>query len=175
MTWSTRPGDTVTGVMAQNGAFVGMSTGYSPVYRQMIFPMQLASGLARSEMTVNSKLIDLTAQSFFEHSMQNWATEDTSVDTRGFWVYPDVNDAIADCGLDTTEPWNEGSDIGTEFLMSSGMDKKAFCHTSPGELPNMWGTEPAMLASRLRYNPTIGFHTIDPDAYPAWNYDDYAG
>lgn len=173
--WSTRPRDAVSGVVTQSGKFVGNNLGWQPSYKMMLFPLELASNLSRNTMVVGTDTIDPTAESFFTRSMNNYTTDDDSAETTGFWVYPDVNDLISDCGLTTTEPWNEATNIGTHFDQVSNADIKAFCATTPEELPSSWCTTPGMLATRLRYNESIGFHTVDPSHYPAWIYDDYAG
>lgn len=168
--WATKSSEVAIGATSQNGTFAGVQRGETVYHRVMRFNQMLATNVMYSKTPLNSsyEMAYWTAEWFFNGSLTAAPQSDECPSIQGFWVYPDINDAIADCTLSTDEPWNETTDIGVRFDMWNP-DIKVFCHTEPGLLPP-WDNQPGLPATTLRYNFDIGMHTAPR---PSWTYYDY--
>lgn len=162
------------GVESSDGTWSGVLTGEANVYRTTItlgmeYETNLLHDADGSDVYKKARCLE----TFLIGSMTAMPTSDESVSPKGFWFYPDINDAIDICVLNTTEPWAEADDDGVQFGYTDSPNTRVFCATSPAEMQALRGN-PALPASRIRYGVSFGFHTC-PVPTEGWQYVDWGG
>lgn len=165
--WKPIGREVASGAVSQNGTWAGTSKGTTVYHRRMRFNMEASTNTLVSRATDSSHM---TAQEFFNGSLTAQRSVDSYPSCQGFWCYPNMNDAISDCGLTTTHPWMEATDIGVEFALSSSPDTKCFCHTEPSLLPD-WDAAATLPVSTIYYTWEIGMHTAPVES--GWAYRDH--
>ena len=162
--------DVATGTLSKDGTWSGISTGGTLVYSTTItFSHELETNLLVSSFDTDDQKRARCLESFLIGAVSDGPTDATYASPKGFWYYPDINDAISQCTLTALEPWAEGDDIGVEFD-SDGGDTKVFCSTSPSQLSAL-RARPSMPFSTIRYGVTFSFQTCP--APTGWAYEDY--
>ena len=161
-----------TGVVSSDGTWSGISSGEDSVYKTTVsFGMELETNLMASAFGGTTQKRDRCLETFLIGALTAQPERSTSVSPKGFWYYPDINDAISQCVLATTEPWAETSDDGVQFEYTDSPNTRVFCMTSPEELQALRAS-PSIPVSTIRYVVGFSFHTAPA---PSWQYVDWAG
>jgi hypothetical protein len=160
-----------TGVVSTDGTWSGTSTG-SAVYRTTImFGAELETNLLVSAHGSDEQKRDRCLETFLEGALTAQPERATSVSPKGFWYYPNLNEAISQCVLTEVEPWAQASDDGVQFGYTDSPDTRVFCQTSPDQLQAL-RQSPSLPVSTIRYGVSFAFHTAPA---PEWQYVDWGG
>jgi hypothetical protein len=146
--------DYFIGTYSMAGAVAGVSNGDVLKKRTMKFNFELATNLWR-EFCTDQNMIDRCLESFVKGALCAAPTVASNPCSKGFWLYPNVNDLIADC-TSTGSEWGDSGDI--DFALSSSPDTYVFCNFVPGSLSD-WRSSPGFPVGRLRYHVSVSFVT----------------
>lgn len=161
-----------TGNISADGTWSGIKVSGTAVYSTEIsFSMELETNLTHCADNSNLFSKERCLETFLEGCLTASTSDATYVSSKGFWYYPNINDAISDCVLSGTEPWCEATNIGIQFNYTDTAHKKVFCATSPSQLTAL-RSKPALSVSRLRWGYSFSFHTC-PVPTEGWQYVDY--
>ena len=159
--------DTVQGAIAADGTLSANKVGPDVYERSMSFTAELATNISREFVTTDEDVYHTLTQ-FVLGSMTASPEDSTIANPRGFWFYPDINDAIADCTYQPhVDQWS--TDGGIDFNLTASPDEKVFCHFDKSALSD-WTGSPFFQTSRLRYNTKLNFHTAPAPTLTAVSY-----
>jgi hypothetical protein len=159
-------GAVASGSECADGTWIGIAVEDTQVYRTtIVFPMELETNLVVDAADSAVYKAARCMETFLVGALTATVTNDDCVSPRGFWYYPDINDAIAQLVMTGTDAWaDSATDIGVHFGWTTGEDTKVFCAVSPGELGDLRAS-PSLPVGRLRYGYEFSFHTCPaPDA-----------
>lgn len=161
-----------SGMTSADGTYSGnAATGNTVYHTSIAFPMILETNLVHSADGSNAYAKERCLETFLKGCLTVYPSVSTHVSPKGFWYYPNINDAISDCSLSATEPWNEATNIGVDFNYTDSPDKKVFCHTHPSALTAL-RVKASLPVSRHRYDYSFSFHT-SAEPTEGWQYVDY--
>jgi hypothetical protein len=162
-----------SGVVSADGTWSGTSTRGSTVfYTTTNFGMELETNLLVDAYGSSEYTSARCLENFLVGCLTAQPESATSKSPKGFWYYPDINDAISDCVLSTTEPWSEANDNGVQFGHTDSPNTRVFCMTSPDQLQDL--RNPSLPVGRVRYGSSFSFHTA-PVPSGGWQYVDWDG
>jgi hypothetical protein len=160
-----------SGMESADGTWSGIPINTYEVYRTEIQLInEYEYNLTMDAVGSNTQRKSRCLESFLIDSITAYPSYYLSVSPKGFWFYPNINDAIDQCVLSTSEPWNDVSDNGIQFGYSDSPNTRVFCVSSPGEMRGLKGN-PSFAVSRVRYDVKFEFHTC-PIPTNGWQYVD---
>lgn len=153
------------GSRCADGTWVGIGVEDVQVYETNIaFPMELETNLVVDAEDSDVYTAERCLETFMVGALTETVVNDDCVSPRGFWYYPDINQAIAQLIMGGTDAWAaSATDIGVHFGWTSGADTKVFCAVEPGELGDLRAS-PSLPVGRLRYGYEFSFHTCPAPA-----------
>jgi hypothetical protein len=160
-----------SGVESADGTWSGTEISGTRVYRTEIqlvneWEYNLVSDAVGSDSSKRARCLEV----FLDGALTAMPAYYLSVNPKGFWYYPDVNDAIDQCVLSTNEPWNEVTDNGVHFGYTDTANTRVFCAVTPDEIRGI-KNGPSFPVGRLRFSTVFGFHTC-PVPSNGWQYVD---
>jgi hypothetical protein len=160
-----------SGVESSDGTWSGTQISGTRVYRTEIqlineYEYNLVTDATGSDAQKRARCLEV----FMDGALTAYPNYYLSVSPKGFWYYPDVNDAIDQCVLSTDEPWNDVDDNDVHFGYTDNPNTRVFCAVSPDEIRSIKDS-PSFAVSRLRFSTIFGFHTC-PVPSNGWQYVD---
>lgn len=153
--WRSR--DLIRGAESSNGTLAAYQVGSLTYDRNVTFIAEEADNLSKEFCTTDEDEYR-TLQTFVLGACTASPSSTGIGNPRGFWWYPNINDAIADC---THQPysnlWSTAGDI--DFHKTVSASTKVFCHFDKERMISQWERSAFLPKSTLLYNADISFHT----------------
>jgi hypothetical protein len=142
------------GSRAINGMVAGIGNGDVAFIRKMTFKFELATNLGR-EFCTTEQAAGRCLDEFWRGSLCAAPALSGSPSPKGFWLYYNLNELIADC-TPTGSEWEDSG--GINFSRTSSPDTYVFCQFTPDGLDD-WRDNPGFPVGRLRYDVSVEFCT----------------